>query len=130
MTRLRIRTTLDNWVRAAGKFGTIAERIHQRDVQKAGEATFNISQELVHVITGSLMLSGKLTFEKKKAGIKVLISYGGESAGPKNPVTYASIEWNRGGPHDWMTPAITETADLYPESLFQTLSKALREAFG
>lgn len=130
MSRLRIRSNLNNWVQASGKFGAIAERIHQADVEKAGEATFQLTQDYVHVITHSLQLSGKLTFEKKRAGVKVLISYGGASAGPKNPVDYASIEWERGGPHDWMTPAITETADLYPESLIRTLTKAIQEAFG
>ena len=129
MARLRIKTDIDRWVTAAGKFGALAEKFHRADVAKAGQATFDLTQDYVHVITGSLKLSGKLDFEQKRGGTKVLITYGGESGGPKNPVTYAAIEWERGGPHDWMTPAITETADLYPEALAASLLKALKAAF-
>lgn len=129
MSGIKITSNIDNWISGAGRFSRIAERIHQADVEKAGHATFEQTQQNVHRITHSLALSGKLTFEPKFAGVKVLIVYGGESAGPKNPVSYAAFEWYRGGPHDWMTPAIVATADQYPEALRQTLLKAVRAAF-
>lgn len=59
---------------------------------------FGMTQEDVHVQTGSLQSSGEQKsnvdpFEKQWEGE---IQYGGQSLGPNNPVDYAIYEKNRG----------------------------------
>src|SRR3954467_6009625 len=66
---------------------------------------FQITQQAVHVITGSLKGSGKissiLTNDKWEGQIK----YGGISVGfVHDPVDYAHYEQERDGSHDFMEP--------------------------
>lgn len=60
---------------------------------------FESSQEEVHRITNSLALSGKPSSDYDGKAWTGEISYGGESAGINNPVTYAQAEVARHGTH-------------------------------
>lgn len=80
---------------------------------------FAETQAVVHIITGSLKLSGKVESESARNHWLGEISYGGQSAGVHNPVRYAQLERARGpqdgppgtdehgrtsGMHDFMAP--------------------------
>ena len=65
------------------------------------KSAFGETQVLVHVITGSLKLSGWTSSDFDGDVWTGTIEYGGPSAGPNNPVTYAIYEMARGGEHDW-----------------------------
>lgn len=72
-------------------------------MEQALEVTFNMTQDQVHVDTGSLRGSGK-TESDIDGGVWVgTIEYGGEAPGQtNNPVVYAHYERRRGGDHDFL----------------------------
>lgn len=82
-------------------------------------ASFADTEAKVHVITGSLKLSGKTesdySAEDEWTGS---ISYGGESAGPNNPVDYAIYEQERGGEHDFFRDMPT-FEDMYVDAIYK-----------
>lgn len=63
---------------------------------------FQLTQFGVHVITGSLKLSGKIHSNVTNSKWEGEITYGGPSAGIHNPVDYAEYERNRDGDHDFL----------------------------
>ncbi len=64
---------------------------------------FQMTQQAVHIITGSLKNSGKISSHLTKDKWEGKITYGGLSAGyPHNPVKYAHYEQERSGTHDYM----------------------------
>src|SRR5690349_9223763 len=66
---------------------------------------FQITQRAVHIITGSLKNSGKISSHLTKDKWEGKIAYGGQSTGyPHNPVDYAHYEQERAGGHDFMEP--------------------------
>lgn len=71
-------------------------------LEAALEAAFMETQSVVHVITGSLKLSGRTSSDFDGSNWTGTITYGGPSAGPNNPVDYAIYEMQRGGAHDFM----------------------------
>lgn len=78
---------------------------------------FQITQQTVHVITGSLKNSGKISSHLTKDSWVGQISYGGLSAGfPHNPVKYAHYEQERNGTHNYMA-AIYPLDSLYGDAV-------------
>lgn len=67
---------------------------------------FAETQAVVHIITGSLKMSGRPEGHYRDHVWDGTISYGGPSAGVHNPVTYALYEQRRGGAHDFMAPTV------------------------
>ncbi len=65
---------------------------------------FNATQSVVHRITSSLALSGKLSSSVKNNSWEGEITYGGQSEGIHNPVDYAEYERERDGAHDFFRP--------------------------
>lgn len=65
---------------------------------------FTATQGAVHIITGSLKMSGKMESELHRDYWEGTISYGGVSLGVNNPVTYAIYEKARDGDHDFFSP--------------------------
>jgi hypothetical protein len=65
---------------------------------------FAETQATVHVITGSLKSSGKISSRSTDTRWEGEITYGGPSAGVHNPVEYAEFERNRDGNHDFLAP--------------------------
>jgi hypothetical protein len=64
---------------------------------------FQITQQAVHVITGSLRNSGHPSSVASADKWEGKIVYGGPSIGfPHNPVKYAHYEQERDGAHDYM----------------------------
>lgn len=71
------------------------------ELTRVMDEAFVETQALVHVITGSLKGSGRVSFDQKDGEWSGEISYGGSSPGfPHNPVTYAKKEFGKGGAHD------------------------------
>jgi hypothetical protein len=128
--RIRITTTLDKWVVAAGKFSSLMEEVSGRELEKAAQATYEASQDEVHIITGSLKGSGRWEVERGRVRTTVRVIYGGPSSGPISPVDYAIYEQARGGAHDFMGPAVDRTQSMYPESMLRAIALAIRGAFG
>jgi hypothetical protein len=62
---------------------------------------FVMTQKDTHVITGSLLSSGKQSSSVKGKTWYGEISYGGASAGVNGAVSYAIYERQRGGTHDF-----------------------------
>jgi hypothetical protein len=66
---------------------------------------FQITQQIVHIQTGSLKLSGKIRSSIDLNSWNGTITYGGLAAGAiNNPVKYAHYEQERDGLHDFMEP--------------------------
>lgn len=61
------------------------------------------TQEVVHIETGSLLVSGRADSTMLLGRYSGTISYGGPSMGINNPVDYAVYELDRGGDHDFMS---------------------------
>jgi hypothetical protein len=78
---------------------------------------FQVTQQVVHVQTGSLRNSGKISSSKTPDEWKGEMVYGGPSVGfPHNPVKYAHYEQEREGSHDFMEPAY-KMDDRYGEAV-------------
>lgn len=73
---------------------------------------YTSTQRRVHVVTGSLKLSGKVESDATDNKWEGSISYGGVSAGINNPVDYAEFERERDGSHDFLDPAV-KMSDAY-----------------
>ncbi len=68
---------------------------------------FAATQQQVHVDTHSLKTSGKIDSDLGRGIWKGEIEYGGISPGSfHDPVTYAIYEYERGGFHDFIRPAV------------------------
>lgn len=66
------------------------------------EEGFGQTQELVHVITGSLRGSGRVSHSHTEDSWEGSITYGGPAPGFAHPnVTYAQAEMSRGSVHNW-----------------------------
>lgn len=74
---------------------------------------FAATQTAVHIQTGSLKSSGKVSSEASENKWEGNISYGGPSTGIHNPVDYAEYERERDGSHDFLAPA--KAMDSYYE---------------
>ena len=69
---------------------------------------YQVTQQAVHIQTGSLRNSGKISSVSQPEKWEGKIQYGGPSIGfPHNPVKYAEYEQEREGAHDFMEPIYT-----------------------
>lgn len=79
-----------------------------------------------HVVTGSLKNSGRKDSDYDENTWRGKIIFGGPSPGfPNDPVTYAKIEKNRGGPgssHDFL-----RSAYLYQDRIKETIEDYLHD---
>jgi hypothetical protein len=67
---------------------------------------FQLTQQAVHVETGSLRASGMPSSDVRNEVWEGNITYGGPSLGfPNDPVMYAEYEAARGYSHDFLAPA-------------------------
>lgn len=92
-------------------------------------ALFAATQAQVHIVTGSLKLSGKVRSEARKHSWRGEIIYGGRSSGPNNPVRYAPMERARGGEHDFLAPADDVDRD-YTRAILAWLDDHARHSRG
>lgn len=77
------------------------------DLEKLASSAFGATQAAVHIITGSLKLSGKLSTNFDGKSWDMQITYGGAAPGAVfDPVRYAIYERARGGAHDFMAPIL------------------------
>jgi hypothetical protein len=67
---------------------------------------YEATKMAVHVITGSLKSSGKMSSDTDGNKWEGVISYGGLSMGIHNPVEYAEYELEREGSHNFLEPAV------------------------
>lgn len=123
---------MDNWIKGTSDFARLMDRRVQVKLLNALDATFQRTQELVHVITGSLKASGRKEITQTEQGVfQVEIVYGGPAPGyPNDPVDYAAFEWGRGGEHDFLTPAIVSTEEEYPKAMRDAVRETARALFG
>jgi len=85
---------------------------------------FQLTQQIVHVITGSLRNSGKVASILEENKWEGQITYGGPSVGAvHNPVKYAHYEQERDGIHDYMEP-IYRFDDRYGDAVEDWLKGA------
>lgn len=122
---------MDTWVRGTTAFGKLLDTRLQVKLLNALDATFDMTQELVHIITGSLRGSGRKEIEQTGAAtFRVAVIYGGPAPGfPNDPVDYAIFEMARGGSHDFMTPAVVATEHEYPRAMADAVTEAFKAAF-
>lgn len=87
---------------------------------------FAESQELVHVVTGSLRASGRVINKRTESGWEGEITYGGASPGSVHPVVrYAKQEFGRGEEHNAMRNLDLEHSK-YLDAMFATVRARLR----
>lgn len=82
---------------------------------------FKATQGAVHVITGSLKMSGSKSSSFDGNEWEGNIIYGGVSLGVNNPVTYAIYEKARDGNHDFFTP-LKALDSLYVRAILKAMS--------
>jgi hypothetical protein len=82
------------------------------------ELAFELTQRAVHIDTHSLKSSGRWESDTDKIRHTWvgLITYGGPTVGPKNPVNYAIYERARGGSHDFFYP-LGEVMPMFAEAV-------------
>lgn len=116
MTEVGLTEMIDEIGRVGGEpsFRVIAK------LEETLAENFAMTQERVHVITGSLKLSGFTDshWDPESYGWTGTIIYGGASTGPNNPVDYAIYEMARGGEHDFMAD-VPEDDHGYKEAIEQ-----------
>ena len=88
--------------------------------------TFEETQQLVHVQTGSLKASGRMKATVRDSEWHGEISYGGAAFGfPHDPVTYAGEEFGRGGEHNAL-----RNVDLTREDFLEAMTASVRARLG
>lgn len=94
--------------RELGRLDNVPMTVHL-ELESVLALIFALTQEAVHIITGSLQGSGTIDSDLKNEIWKGEIQYGGPSVGSVNdPVNYAEYEQYRSegyGGHDFMAPA-------------------------
>lgn len=117
----------DGWVHGAARFRGDVLRATYRRFEDALDAAFDMTQRDVHIITGSLKLSGKkyiTIFGMDDVGVG--IEYGGDAPGAVNdPVDYAWFEMRRGGSHDFLTPAIVKHLDRFSQGMTASFEEVM-----
>lgn len=89
-------------------------------------AGFMETQARVHVVTGSLKGSGRVSNQRDDDSWEGEISYGGPAPGFPHPyVTYAREEFGRGEDHDAMSNLDLLSADFL-DAMFATVRARLR----
>lgn len=101
---IRLETLLDGIGREIDRLADGPTLKDLLEFETALATEFQATQSAVHVITGSLKLSGKVVSEFTNNSWKGEITYGGSSSGVHNPVEYADIERERDGSHDFFRP--------------------------
>jgi hypothetical protein len=92
----------------------------ERRLDAALETAFTATQQVVHIDTGSLRISGRAESSMRGDEWEGTITYGGVAPGAVNdPVEYAGYERDRGGSHDFL-----RTLPMY-DDLFEA---AVRDA--
>jgi len=89
-------------------------------------AGFAETQELVHVVTGSLQASGRMGTKTNDDSWEGEITYGGSAPGfPHNPVTYAKKEFGKGEEHDAM-----RNLDLMDQDYLEAMTATVKARLG
>ena len=90
------------------------------------DSAFAETQTLVHVVTGSLKGSGRVSSSVSEAEWSGEITYGGPSPGfPHDPVRYAKEEFGRGLEHDALRNVDLVHAD-FEDAMYATLHSRMR----
>ncbi len=123
MVNLRINSNYRAMEREAERLENLSSSPKTKaTLDKVLDLGFKMTQTAVHVQTGSLKSSGKMSSEMVGEDWKGVISYGGPSMGINNPVTYAIYEKARDGEHDFMVP-LTALNILIPKAMLKLLEK-------
>lgn len=84
------------------------------------------TQARVHVVTGSLLRSGRAVTDLSEDSWEGVISYGGPSPGSvHDPVTYAASELSRGGTHDDYFETLHLFYDEFERAMFASVEARL-----
>lgn len=121
----------DRWIKGLGKFEISQDMIH--DWELLNDVFFAATQRYVHVFPrrgGSLKSSGRTSMKRDlKTRIVAQTIYGGVQ-GIKGPVDYAIYEIARGGDHDFITRALTDTADIFQAGLAELVVDEMKRRLG
>lgn len=116
--RIKLGGAWPNWRRAATTFqmdGGVEEW------EAATERYFDATQEVVHVITGQLRDSGKVSVTTEGTRFVGEVEYS---------APYAAEEFGRGGPHDALQRGWEMVRDEFPKAASNAIGKAVERAFG
>lgn len=113
---------MTNMEEAIARLGRAPDFVTIGALEGVFAAQYADTQARVHVITGSLKLSGKPTSDYDGRVWEGTITYGGESGGVHNPVTYAIYELARHGTHDFF-------AGVYGQDFNDAYMRALETHF-
>lgn len=93
---------------------------------QATEIMFDRTQQLVHIISGDLLDSGRVSItDRDKLSIESTITYGG-TMGTEGPVDYATYEIARGGNHDFLTDGYQQSQAKLQRAAGQILENRFR----
>lgn len=98
------------WIAGLSSFAPTA--VEEELFADAGDVMFEYSQEFVHVISGDLKSSGRVSSSLSGSDTEVTIEYGGNGI-----VDYALAEENRGGSHAYLTRAYEAAAGIFERQL-------------
>lgn len=119
-TQVGFRLDVTQWMRLAQRMADVGEAVGELEVVLSH--AFEDTQEVVHVLSGSLRGSGKVKSSFNGHTWEGEIEYGGGSPGfPNDPVVYAEYERARGGSHDFMAGF-----DEYQGEFLEAMTRWLR----
>lgn len=113
---VRTSADLDAWTNKLERLRDVRSLVAR--VRALTGAEFADTQQVVHVITGSLKASGRsaVDYDDTAHTLTADIGYGGPSPGSVNdPVVYAWYEQRRGGAHDYMAGVELDLAQVIAE---------------
>ena len=116
--RIKLGGAWPNWRRAASTFrlsGGLEEW------EQVTERYFDATQEVVHVITGRLRDSGKVSVVQEGSRFVGTVEYS---------APYAAEEFGRGGPHDALQRGFEMTRGEFPDAAARAIGSAVERAFG
>lgn len=111
MSTIRFVFDCEHWISGAVRFRPQMSKRVQNKWADVLDDTYQISQSIVHVVTGRLKVSGRKEVVFVGDEIIAELVYGG------GEVDYAGIEYERGGTHDYLTPAFVRTESFWGPAL-------------
>jgi hypothetical protein len=116
--RIRVGGAWETWRKATRTFDSSGGLDEWEQVT---EKFFDATQEVVHVITGQLRNSGKVSVTEQSGRFQGEVEY---------TASYAAEEFGRGGPHDALQRGYELVQGEFEPAVQRALQKAVERAFG
>lgn len=125
--RIEVSQEMHRWVAALGDFQLDDAAL--TEWHAANDKFFDRTQRYVHVLSGDLKTSGRMSSDVDGKRLVGSTEYGG-TTGTEGQVDYAIYEIARGGSHDFIGRALASATDDFQEGLKKAITAQMKKNLG